>query len=90
MCMVSMMLESPDLLVIDEITNHLDVESVNALIYGLRKWNGTLVMASHDANLIREIGGESFALFDGNLRRIGGGVDAYLRVFAKYYHTPKA
>ena len=55
MCMVLMMLESHQLLVIDGITNHLDVESVNALGYGLRKWNGTIVMASHDAHLIRAI-----------------------------------
>ena len=88
--MVSMMLESPQLLVIDEITNHLDVESVNALIYGLRKWNGTIVMASHEAHLIRAIGGESYALFDGKLRRLEGGIDTYLKVFPKYYHKPKA
>jgi len=86
LCMACMMLESPHLLVIDEITNHLDVESVNALIYGLRKWNGTVVMASHDANFIREMGGESYVLFDGRLRRLEGGIDTYLRVFAKYYH----
>jgi len=90
LCMASMMLEGPQLLVIDEITNHLDVESVEALIYGLRRWNGTVVMASHDANLIREVGGESYALFDGRLRRIEGGVDRYLRVFAKHYHEPKS
>jgi len=83
-CMVSMMLESPDLLVIDEITNHLDVESVEALIYGLKTWNGTIVLASHDANFIRTLGGDSYVLFDGKLRRIVGGVDAYLRVFAKH------
>mmetsp|Transcript_14166 Transcript_14166/g.30789 ORF Transcript_14166/g.30789 Transcript_14166/m.30789 type:complete len:699 (+) Transcript_14166:109-2205(+) len=90
MCMVSMMLECPQLLVIDEISNHLDVESVEALIYGLKKWNGTVVMASHDANLIRAIGGESYVLFDGKLRRIEGGIDTYLEIFAKYYHKPKA
>ena len=86
-CMVSMMLESPQLLVIDEVSNHLDVESVSALIYGLRKWNGTIVMASHDANFIREMGGDSYVLFDGKLMRLDGGIDAYLRVFAKYYHN---
>ena len=85
--MVSMMLESPQLLVIDEVSNHLDVESVSALIYGLRKWNGTIVMASHDANFIREMGGDSYVLFDGKLMRLDGGIDAYLRVFAKYYHN---
>jgi ATPase subunit of ABC transporter with duplicated ATPase domains len=86
-CMVSMMLESPQLLVIDEVSNHLDVESVSALIYGLRKWNGTIVMASHDANFIREMGGDSYVLFDGKLMRLDGGIDAYLQVFAKYYHN---
>ena len=44
LCMTDMMLKCPDLLILDEITNHLDCESVAALIYGLRKWNGTLVM----------------------------------------------
>lgn len=86
MCMANMMLEAPQLLVLDEISNHLDVESVEALIYGLNKWNGTIVLASHDANLVRSIGGESYVLFDGMLRRIDGGIDTYLKVFAKYYH----
>lgn len=89
MCMVSIALESPQLLVIDEISNHLDVESVEALIYGLRKWKGTVVMASHDANLIREVGGECYVLFDGRLRRLEG-IDSYLRIFAKYHHRPQA
>jgi ATPase subunit of ABC transporter with duplicated ATPase domains len=86
LCMVSLMMKSPQVLVIDEMSNHLDVESVEALIYGLRKWNGTVVMTSHDANMIRAIGGDTFVLLDGRLRRIEGGIDAYLRVFATYYH----
>ena len=86
MCMANMMLDAPQLLILDEISNHLDVESVEALIYGLNKWNGTIVLASHDANLVRSIGGESYVLFDGMLRRIDGGIDTYLKVFAKYYH----
>jgi ATPase subunit of ABC transporter with duplicated ATPase domains len=86
MCMANMMLETPQLLVLDEISNHLDVESVEALIYGLNKWNGTIVLASHDTNLVRSIGGESYVLFDGMLRRIDGGIDTYLKVFAKHYH----
>ncbi|KAL3816156.1 hypothetical protein ACHAXA_001643 [Cyclostephanos tholiformis] len=85
MCMASMMLEGPQLLVIDEISNHLDVESVSALIYGLQKWNGTIVMASHDANLIREMGGETYVLYDGKLLRLDGGIDAYLKAFANNY-----
>lgn len=41
MCMAHMMLEAPQLLILDEISNHLDVESVEALIYGLNEWNAT-------------------------------------------------
>ena len=84
-CMVSMMLDNPQLLVIDEMTNHLDVESVSALIYGLNKWNGTIVMASHDCNFIRQIGGETYVLYDGKLLRVDD-IDAYLKVFTNHYH----
>ncbi|KAL9187236.1 hypothetical protein ACHAXT_001339 [Thalassiosira profunda] len=88
LCMTSMMLEAPELLVIDEISNHLDVESVEALIYGIRAWNGTVVMASHDANLIRSVGGDAFVLFDGKLQRVKG-IDSYLSIFARHYHKAK-
>jgi ATPase subunit of ABC transporter with duplicated ATPase domains len=82
MCMVLMMLEGPQLLVIDEISNHLDVESVSALIHGLKKWNGAIIMASHDANLIREIGGDTYVVHNGKLLRLDGSIDAYLQAFA--------
>jgi len=85
LCMSSIALERPDLLVVDEITNHLDVESVEALIYGLNKWNGTLVLASHDANLIRSINADTYVLYDGSLRRVDG-IDSYLQIFSKHYH----
>ena len=85
LCMSSIALSRPDLLVVDEITNHLDVESIEALIYGLNKWNGTLVLASHDANLIRSINADTYVLYDGSLRRVDG-IDSYLQIFAKHYH----
>ena len=85
MCMVLMMLGDPQLLVIDEMSNHLDVESVLALIYGLQRWDGTIVIASHDANLIREIGGDMYVLYDGKLLWLDGGIDAYLKVFTRHY-----
>ncbi|KAL3786819.1 hypothetical protein HJC23_008093 [Cyclotella cryptica] len=80
LCMASMMLGDPQLIVIDEISNHLDCESVEALIYGLKQWNGTVILASHDANLMRCIGGECFVLFNGKLQRVNGGIDSYLRI----------
>jgi ATPase subunit of ABC transporter with duplicated ATPase domains len=80
--MATMMLEDPQLLIIDEISNLLDSESVEALIYGLNKWTGTIIMTSHDTNLIRSVGdpNECYVLFDGMLRRIEGGIDRYLQI----------
>jgi ATP-binding cassette subfamily F protein 3 len=82
--MASMMLTDPHLIVIDEMSNHLDCESVEALIYGLNHWNGTVILlASHDANLIRSIGGECLVLFHEKLQTVNGGIDAYV----KYYYS---
>uniref|UniRef100_A0A7S4N6T8 ABC transporter domain-containing protein n=1 Tax=Odontella aurita TaxID=265563 RepID=A0A7S4N6T8_9STRA len=83
LCMAAMMLKDPQLLILDEISNHLDVESVEAIIYGIKKWNGTVIMASHDTNLIRSIGGDCYVLLEseGKLRRVVGGIDAYLKAF---------
>lgn len=55
LCLANMMLRDPQVLILDEPTNHLDVESVEALIYGLQHWNGTVILVSHDANLIRSV-----------------------------------
>jgi len=80
-CLARIMLRNPEILLLDEITNHLDVESVEALIYGLKQWNGTLVLVSHDANLIREIGGTCYIVLEQQRRvlRMLGGIDAYVQ-----------
>ena len=44
--LTSIMLGDPQVLILDEITSNLDVESVEALICGLRMWKGTIVMVS--------------------------------------------
>jgi len=79
--LVDIMLNSPQLLILDNPTSSLDMESVEALVFGLSTWNGTVVMVSHDANFIREVDAKCFALVHGKLRRVDG-IDAYLRSFA--------
>mmetsp|Transcript_26181 Transcript_26181/g.38988 ORF Transcript_26181/g.38988 Transcript_26181/m.38988 type:complete len:694 (-) Transcript_26181:406-2487(-) len=76
-------LQPPDVLILDEVTNHLDVESVEALAYGLKQWNGAVVMVSHDANLVRTIGGTCLVFLEekGKLCRVEGGIDVYLKSF---------
>ena len=83
LCLAVLMLENPQVLCLDNPSTNLDVESVEALIYGLRQWNGTVVMVSHDINLIRSLDTECAVLVEeeGKLRRVDGSVDNYLRTF---------
>jgi len=41
-------LEQPNVLVLDEPTNHLDLEGIEALVEGLKRFEGTLILVSHD------------------------------------------
>ena len=55
-CMLSkMMLESGNVLVLDDPTNHLDLESIQALNNGLRDFTGSLLFASHDLQFIETV-----------------------------------
>ena len=50
------MLEKPNLLILDEPTNHLDLESINALNIALQKFQGTVLLVTHDQDLMEEVG----------------------------------
>src|SRR5688572_10955668 len=50
------MLQKPNVLVLDEPTNHLDLESINALNIALQKYEGTVLLVTHDQDLIEEVG----------------------------------
>jgi len=55
-CMLSrMMLAQPNVMILDQPTNHLDLESIEALNKGLEKYEGTLLFASHDHQLIQTV-----------------------------------
>ncbi|MDE3056157.1 MAG: ABC-F family ATP-binding cassette domain-containing protein [Verrucomicrobiota bacterium] len=47
-----LMLTSPNLLILDEPNNHLDLEAVSALAWGLEEFKGTAIVATHDRELI--------------------------------------
>jgi ATPase subunit of ABC transporter with duplicated ATPase domains len=50
-----LMLLKPNFLIFDEPTNHLDLESINALNIALQRYQGTVILASHDHDLIDEV-----------------------------------
>lgn len=90
LCIVDVMLQNnPEVLCLDHPTANLDVESVEALIYGLAHWNGTTIIVSHDAHFLRSLEAKCYVLIaeEGKLRRVEGGVDAYLRSFGTRRHA---
>jgi ATPase subunit of ABC transporter with duplicated ATPase domains len=50
-----LMLQKPNFLVLDEPTNHLDLESINALNIGLQRYDGTVLLVTHDHDVIDEV-----------------------------------
>ena len=50
------MLQKPNVLIFDEPTNHLDLESINALNIALQKYEGTVLLVTHDEDLADEVG----------------------------------
>ncbi|HKV06462.1 MAG TPA: ATP-binding cassette domain-containing protein [Candidatus Acidoferrales bacterium] len=50
-----LMLQKPNVLVLDEPTNHLDLESINALNIALQRYLGTVLLVTHDHDVIDEV-----------------------------------
>ena len=49
------MMQKPNFLIFDEPTNHLDLEAINALNQALQKYEGTVLLVTHDQDLIDEV-----------------------------------
>jgi ATPase subunit of ABC transporter with duplicated ATPase domains len=54
--LAKLMLFKDNVLVLDEPTNHLDLQSIAALSEGLQRYEGTVIVVTHDQELIREVG----------------------------------
>lgn len=78
LCMTGLLLGSYNILVLDEPGNHLDVETIEALMDGLLAYKGTVIFTSHDRHFMKRLATSVIEVRDGNARNYGGGYDAYL------------
>jgi ATPase subunit of ABC transporter with duplicated ATPase domains len=76
------LLDEPNVLILDEPTNDLDTDMLVAMEDLLDTWPGTLLVVSHDRYLLERITDNQFAVLDGHFRHLTRGVDQYLELRA--------
>jgi ATPase subunit of ABC transporter with duplicated ATPase domains len=72
------LLDEPNVLILDEPTNDLDTDMLAAMEDLLDTWPGTLLVVSHDRYLLERVTDQQYAVLDGSFRHLPGGVDQYL------------
>ncbi|QCR19828.1 ABC-F family ATP-binding cassette domain-containing protein [Agrococcus sp. SGAir0287] len=77
------LLDEPNVLILDEPTNDLDTDMLAALEDLLDSWAGCLIVVSHDRYLIERVTDQQRAVVDGRLQHLPGGVDQYLAIEAE-------
>ena len=73
-----LMLLKPNVLVLDEPTNHLDLESINALNIALQKYPGTVLLVTHDHDVIDEVATRIWHFKGGHIEDFKGPYEEYL------------
>lgn len=74
------LLDQPNVLILDEPTNDLDTDMLAAIEDLLDSWAGTLIVVSHDRYFLERVTDQQYAILGGRLRHLPGGVDEYLRL----------
>lgn len=74
----AMMLADHNTLILDEPNNHLDLEAVSALAWGLQEYKGTVIVASHDRELIGTVATKIIAFEHDGIHLFDGPLDQYL------------
>jgi ATP-binding cassette, subfamily F, member 3 len=76
--LVKLLMNPPNLLLMDEPTTHLDMASIDALIEALKQYQGTLIFISHDVYFIRALAQTVLHISAGKLTPYSGDYDYYL------------
>ncbi|MCC6318181.1 MAG: ABC-F family ATP-binding cassette domain-containing protein [Gemmatimonadaceae bacterium] len=80
LALAMMMLDGANFLIFDEPTNHLDVESIEALEDAIERYDGTVLLVSHDRELLRKLTTRVWDLRDGHMRVFDGPFDEWEEV----------
>jgi ATPase subunit of ABC transporter with duplicated ATPase domains len=78
LAIMCVLLEEPNVLVLDEPGNDLDTDMLAVFEDLLDTWPGTLILVSHDRYLMERVTDDQYAILNGHLRHVPGGVDEYL------------
>lgn len=76
------LLDEPNVLILDEPGNDLDTDMLALVEDLLDSWPGTLILVTHDRFLMERVTDQQWALINGTLRHVPGGVDEYLHLTA--------
>ena len=97
LAMVRLLLEPYNLLILDEPTNHLDMRTKDILKEALRKFEGTVIVVSHDRDFLTGLADKVYEFANQHIKEYLGGVTDFLEAkkiacFREYeqLHKPKA
>jgi ATPase subunit of ABC transporter with duplicated ATPase domains len=76
--LAGMMLSEHNFLILDEPNNHLDLEAVSALAWGLSEYKGSVIVSSHDRDLISNVANKIIAFEADGIHLFDGNLDEYL------------
>ncbi|MFJ2618820.1 ABC-F family ATP-binding cassette domain-containing protein [Glutamicibacter sp. NPDC087344] len=78
--LLMILMNEPNVMILDEPTNDVDTDMLAALEDLLDSWPGTLIVVSHDRYLLERVTDQQYAILDGTFRHVPGGVDEYLEL----------
>src|SRR4051794_23060107 len=76
--LIKFLVDPPNLLLMDEPTTHLDIQTVESLTLALERYDGTLVFISHDVHFIRKLATKVLHVNAGQITSYVGGYDYFL------------
>ena len=78
LALAKLLLQPLNVLIMDEPTNHLDIKSKNVLKEALKKFEGTLILVSHDRDFLQGLTDTVYEFKDQNIKEYLGDIDFYL------------